>query len=289
MDRVLVTDASGVPGRAAVEIFSRQGLGVVAAVGDEAQAGVFEAEEQVDEVRVVDMTDPEDIFGALEGCDGMYLCPPLEQGMKKNGHNAILAAKQAALSHIVICSCMGASFDAHWRLGREYGFVDLQAEQSEIPFTVLRPNVFMQEFSLNLVEQIKTGVLALPHAGRKVSWVDARDVAACAVAAFADAQEYAGKSYVITGPDSLTGQDVAGILGKACGREIAYRDMPEEEYAEALKSAGEPDWNVEMLLSRARIISRDMAWNATGAVRHITGSDPVSLAGFADEHAGIWK
>ncbi|WP_147819409.1 NmrA family NAD(P)-binding protein [Salidesulfovibrio onnuriiensis] len=282
--QIFVTGAAGTVGSAMVGELKARGFSVVAGVREESRGQGLGA----DEVRAMDLAAPETIFHAMQGCRGMVLVLPLVEQMKKYGHNAVLAAKEAGIEHIVRSSGMGSSFDAHWRLGREHGAVDLAVEQSGLGHTILRPNVFMQNFTTHLAGAVKRGVLPLPYKEARVSYTDVRDIAACAAAVFENRGEHDGKVYALTGPEPLTGADVASILSDA-GVPVEYAPVEEPEYRQALLDAGAPQWNVDMLVSLARIIRRDMAWNVTGAVEYLTGAKPRSLAAFAAEHAHIWK
>lgn len=281
--RIFVTGAAGTVGSAVVRELVARGFSVVAGVRDESR-GLNPGAEAV---RAMDLADPESVYHAMEGCQGMVLALPLVERMRKYGHNVMLAAKEAGIEHVVRSSGMGASFDAHWRLGREHGGVDLLVEESGMGFTILRPNVFMQNFTTVLARTIGRGELFLPYGQSRVSYIDVRDVAACVAAAFENREEHDGKTYALTGPESLSGADVASIFSGA-GVSVEYTAQEEPEYKEAMLGAGMPQWNLDMLVSLARIIRRDMAWNVTGAVEHITGREPRSLASFAAGHAAVW-
>lgn len=282
--QIFVTGAAGTLGSAVVRKLSERGFSVVAGVREEARGAAPGA----DHVRTMDLADPETIFHAMEGCRGMVLTLPLVEQMKKYGHNAVLAAREAGLEHIVRTSGMGSSFDAHWRLGREHGAVDLAVEESGLGHTILRPNVFMQNFATHLAAPIRQGVLPLPHKDAKVSFIDSRDIAACVAAALENRDEHNGKTYALTGPAPLTGQDVAETFTDA-GLPVEYANVEEPDYKQSLLDVGLPQWNVDMLVSLARIIRRDMAWNVTKAVEYMTGSAPRPLAEFVSANAHTWK
>ena len=47
---------------------------------------------------------------------------------------------------------------------------------------------------------------------------------------------------------------------------FSYSSIPEEEYMAALREAGVPEWNVNMLVSLTRVIKLGMAGNVTKAL-----------------------
>lgn len=279
--KIFVTDAATLAGAAIVEELSGRGHDVVAAGPARTGQTVPGAT-----VKEVDTLDQQAMADAMQGCETMIVAVPLTQDMKKIGNAAVKAAAETGIQHIVSVSCAGASFDAHWRLGREYGFVDLIAEESGIPFTVLRPNVFMQEIVNDHETAIREqSLLSLPHGKAQVSFMDARDLGLCVHAVLEAMDEHAGKTYALTGPEPLSGTELAELLGNAADKPVRWEEQPEAAYSQALSKAGASDWVVEMLVSRARIIRRDMAWNATGAVKYLTGQPPRAFADLARENA----
>ncbi len=284
---VFVTDAATRAGVAIVEELSARGHAVTAAVLREGMNGGDISLPGVQWTHSVDESDPQSLLEAMQGCEALVLAVPLAENMKKVGSNAIKAASKAGVRHVVSISCMGASFDAHWRLGREYGFVDLMAEESGIPFTVLRPNMFMQEVFENQSAIVREeSVIRMAHGDAQVSFMDANDLGTCVCSVLEAGGEHAGKTYALTGPEPLSGQDLAGLLTDAAQKEVGWEGLAEAEYSQTLVDAGVAPWVVEMLVSRSRIIRRDMAWNATGAVQFLTGNQPKTFAEFAREHAG---
>jgi uncharacterized protein YbjT (DUF2867 family) len=240
------------------------------------------------EARVFDLADKDSIVAAMAGCDRLFLALPLVEKMTRYGRLAVDAAKEAGIGYIVRSSAYGASSDAHWRLGREHGMVDQFVEDSGIPFTVLRPNTFMQNFSTILAPSIKAGVIALPEEAYKVSYIDVRDIAACAARLFNDNEGYTDGFYALTGPRGLTLADVAETIAAAAGIEVRYTPVEEESFIEELDKSGMPEWNRNMLVSLSRVVKLGMMGNVTQAVEYLTGTPARTFTDFAAEHADAW-
>ncbi|WP_285907135.1 SDR family oxidoreductase [Pseudodesulfovibrio pelocollis] len=286
MGSVFVTGATGVIGSAVLASLREAGVDVVA--GAHAPEGAEALARDGVQARVFDFSDQESMTRAMQGCDRLFLALPLAEGMARRGHLAVQAAKAAGIGHIVRASAYAASSDAHWRLGREHGTVDQFVEDSGIPFTILRPNAVMQRFATTLAPMVRAGQLALPEEDARVSYIDARDIGACAARLFLDDATHHGRTYALTGPQGISLAEVAAILTKATGREVAYRPVDEAVYMEALARDGVPEWTVNMLVSLTRVVKLGMAGNVTGAVAHLTGHEPRAFAAFAAEHADAW-
>jgi uncharacterized protein YbjT (DUF2867 family) len=100
--------------------------------------------------------------------------------------------------------------------------------------------------------------------------VDIRDISAVAARIFTSSG-HEGKTYVITGPEALTYQQVAETLSSVLGRKIEYVDVPLAAAADGMRQSGMPDWN-------ARVVSELLGHFATGAAASVSDTIPRLLA-----------
>ena len=115
----------------------------------------------------------------------------------------------------------GATPLGHWR-GEE-------ALRALFPTTAIRPNIFMQHFlTVPGLYTARAERFYLPTGGGRVSWLDARDIAAAAAALVlaspSDRKEYEGRAYELSGPQAVTAAELAGILGLAARRCLEHVD-----------------------------------------------------------------
>lgn len=287
MSSIFIAGAAGNIGTALLGALKDTDAAVVAGVHSPEKAEALTA--QGVEARVMDFNDPDSMTAAMAGCDRMFLVLPLVEKMTRYGHLAVTAAKSAGIEYIVRSSGYAASSDAHWRLGRENGMVDQFVEDSGIPFTVLRPNSFMQNYTTVLADMVRAGVIALPEEDASVSYIDVRDIADCAAKLLLDSSGFENSYYALTGPEGLPLAEVARKISAASGREVTYQPVTEEAHIEALLGAGIPEWTVNMLISLSRVIKLGMAGNVTKAVEYLTGNPARSFDAFVTEHADVWK
>ena len=116
-------------------------------------------------------------------------------------------------------------------------------KQSGIPYTILRANYFMQNLFGN-AEQIKQGAFTNGPGAKRTALLDARDIAAVAVAALTE-EGHAGKTYDLNGPELLDGNAQAVVFSSVLGRPVRYLDVSGEDFIGQLKSFGLPAWMVE--------------------------------------------
>ncbi|WP_456294112.1 NmrA family NAD(P)-binding protein [Streptomyces lydicus] len=156
---------------------------------------------------------------------------------------------------------------------------------SGLPWTVLAPNGFLQNF-LGLVPALRPGTLALPAADAAVSYVDARDVAEVAAAVLAtDGHE--GAVHEVTGPESLTHHEIARQLGGALGRDVTYRAGTPEQARAALLGSGVPEWQADGLVELYGLYATGAASAVTDTVPRLLGRPARSLATFLTDHTAL--
>lgn len=228
---------------------------------------------------LADTDDAEAASSAMQKTDILVLGLPLADGMVERGFSLVNAAKAVGVRHIVFLSRYAAAHDAHWRLGRETGRIDLAVEQSGLPFTILRPNTLMSAaFTLPPDGQ---DTIRLPGADAAVSYLHPADLSRCILAVANAVDDHAGRTYAVTGPEALSPREAVAIMAEAAGRPLSAVDVDEGEYTAMLMGEGRSQWQVEMLISLTRIGIRGMMRNVTGAVKHLTGHEPRPFSEYA--------
>ena len=165
-------------------------------------------------------------------------------------------------------------------------------EDSGIAYTFLRPNAFMQNFVNFYSHTIKEqDVLSLPTGDGKVSFVDARDIAAVAVQVLVNNIDgkYNGKTYDITGPEALSYHDAVRILSEQVGKKLSYVNVSEDDAFNAMKEIGLNDWLIKTILEGYNNLRKGYFSPITNVVEEITGRKPVSFKDFAKDHAEVFR
>ena len=147
---------------------------------------------------------------ACTGADRIYLVTPAHLDMRQWKANAIAAAKSAGVQHVVLATGLGASPKAGLTFGKWHSEAQELLKESGLDWTFIQPTYFMQNLLWQADSIAKTGVYH-DDLGGPVSWIDARDIADVAAEALTGAG-HAGKGYGLTGPEALTGEDIAAIL-----------------------------------------------------------------------------
>jgi uncharacterized protein YbjT (DUF2867 family) len=266
-------------------------LGATGTIGRHVAAGL--AERPVDARAVVrdptrtdvplplvhgDLSRPQTLRAAFEGVERLLLLTPHGPEQDLQEAAAVEAAVAAGVQQIVKISGGAPSLGpngpsptavGHWRAER-------LIEASGLRWTFLRPSFLMQ----NLLSLPLTGGLLLAPMGHApIAMIDARDVAACAVAALtADDRDGA---WHLTGPAGVTFTDVAPHLGAR-----RYVNVPRKVAAAAMRKRGATPFEVDHAMGMAGYLASGADGAPTNDVRRLTGRAPRSLAQFFDDEKG---
>jgi len=276
MSTTLVIGASGTVGSELSRLLAAQGQTVRRATSQAPTHG--------DQVQV-DLVSGRGIAAALDGVDRAFLlAPPGHTNQHELLGPVIDAARERGLRRVVLMSAMGANADDHAPLRR----AELQLERSGLPWNVIRPNWFMQNFHTFWLHGILAqGCILLPVGRAKGSFIDARDIAAVA-ASLLSRDDLAGRDFDLTGAEALDHDEVAALIARETGRDIRFQDITPEAMLEGLIGAGLPRDYAEFLVLILGFFKAGYAERTTDAVQVITGRAPRRIADYVREHRQAW-
>jgi uncharacterized protein YbjT (DUF2867 family) len=291
VETILVLGATGTVGSEVV----RQLLGTTDVNIKAAARSVEEIKNlEGDKVKAVpvDYNKPESLKEALKNVDKLFLLTPDVPNAHEFASNLVNEAKKAEVIHIVKQSIMGADLKADVGTMRLHRQAEKIIEQSGIPFTFLRPNEFMQNFINFHSHSIKSNnAFYIPLEDAKVSVVDVRDIAAVAVKSLTENgnNKHNNKTYLITGPESLSYNQMAEILSNATGKKISYVNVSEEEARGAMKEMGMDDWLINTISELFNYFRKGYASQVYSGVEEITGKKPTTFAQFAKDYVEAFR
>lgn len=279
---ILVTGATGKNGVEIIRRLSGRKERVRAMV--RRQDGILRATPNVAlEYVEADFDDPASLRKALSGVQRAFLVTNSSEQVEERQLRFVGLAREAGVKHIVYLSQLHAVSDSPLRFLRYHAAVEEALRTSGISYTNLRPNFYMQGL-LMIGRSIATeGRFFAPAGDARVSVVDVRDVAAAAVVALTRSG-HEGKTYDITGPEALTHAEMAAQLSEALHRPVAFIDVPEQEFREALRGFHMPDWQADGLIEDYAHYRRGEASNISSAVQEVTGESPRPFTAFARDY-----
>jgi NAD(P)H dehydrogenase (quinone) len=125
----------------------------------------------------------------------------------------------------------------------------------------------------------------VPFGRGKTSPVAAADVARVVAAVLADPGPHLGRIYELTGPRSQDMHGVAREYSDALNREVAYVDIPPENWQRELERAGLPEHLTRHLVTMAELNRAGRYDRMTDGVERVTGRPAMSVREFVLRHA----
>lgn len=238
---IAVTGATGHLGRLVVESLEDRGVEpheIVAAVRSPKKADDL-AERGV-EVRRADYDEPETLGEAFDGVDRLLLISSNEIGRRADQHRTVIdAAKEAGVGFIAYTS--GPYADrSPMKLMTEHKATEEKIRSSGIPYAILRNGWYMENYTATLDQVLEHGAVLGSAGDGKISGATRADLAeAAAVVISGDGHE--GAVYELGGDEAFTMSEFAEDVSEQSGQDVVYRDLPPEEYTEALVGAGLPE------------------------------------------------
>ncbi|MCX7867173.1 SDR family oxidoreductase [Limisphaera sp. VF-2] len=281
MQTILVTGSTGNLGRAVVAALATGGFQVRAAARDPGKLGSHPG---VEPVRFV-YEQPDTHAPALSGVDGLFLiAPPLDPEAAAKLNPVIDLARRSGVRRVVLTSALGVDAVEEAPLRR----VERHLMASGLPFTILRPNFFMENFSTGfLAPMVRQGGIWLAAGDGKTSFISVEDIAAVAVAVFR--KDSPPRECNLTGPEALDHAEVAAILSRVTGRSITYHALTEEQMLENFRRAGLPEGAVQYAANLYRAVRAGHAARITPDVEQVSGRKPMTFREFAQRKAAAWR
>ncbi|MGW4126067.1 NAD(P)H-binding protein [Nocardia sp. NPDC004711] len=278
---ILVLGSTGRTGRRVVTMLAEQGHTVRAAsrTPGSPQAPVTPV--------YFDWTDPATYRPALDGVDAIYqvLQPasadPTDEVAALLKDAAAVGVRRVVHVSNATAHLSGEDFPMHR--------VERLLQAGPVPATILRPNVFDENFSEHpaIVAGVRAGVVAVPAGQARVAPISVEDIAAvAAVALTQDGHQH--KTYSLTGPDSLSFSDMTALVADAARRPVRYQAMAPAEFREAMLGGGAPGHVAEFYATMYEGIRNGWASDVSADVEQITGRSPVSFGDYARATAPVW-
>lgn len=228
-----------------------------------------------------DFTDPSTFEPAFSGVDRVYLLSPAGYTDQAGLVGPVLDFAIARKVKIVFQTAMGVDASDEIPFRR----LELQIERSGAPFVILRPNWFSDNVGTYWLSQVRAGEVRLPAADGRTSFVDARDIAACAVAALTS-DRFDGKAWDLTGPEAVTYADVAAALGKTLGKPVRYAAIDDATFVAEWAAAGMSEAYAKALSVIFGYVRLNYPARVTDAVETLTGDKPRPFDAYIRDNAG---
>ena len=223
---IAVTGATGQQGGAVARKLLTDGWKVRALTRDVDKPAAQELASLGAELVPGDMDNRAELDLALKGAYGVFSVQNFWlpnvgfDGEIRQGKNVADAARAAGVEHLVFSSVGAAQrglgqkhFESKW-------IVEQYMHSLDIPYTILRPAAFFENFNWERASILNGTFNAIglrPEKERQL--IAAEDIAVFVALAFADPEQYLGKTIELAG-DALTESQIAETFAKVIGRPV---------------------------------------------------------------------
>jgi uncharacterized protein YbjT (DUF2867 family) len=281
MMTVLVTGFRGKTGRQVAAALLRRGAAVRGCVRSAEGPGVAGVT-----LTRFDWREPATWPAALAEVEAMYLLRP-NTADPASAITSLLKAGRG-LKHVVFLSEIDAGNRPE---GTDERNTERALTSSPIPWTILRPNWFMQNFTEPgfYLESIRDkGELEVPTSGQATSFVDTRDIGEVAATALLE-NGHEQRSYTLTGPAAITWAEVGRLIGRAAGHRVRYVDPPLADHLESLSREGAAKSKVDYLRRIYGCIRDGQTSMVSTDIEQVVGRPARSFAAFVAENLKLWR
>ena len=274
---ILVTGAGGNVGSALLADLRDAGVETRAAYRDPDKTAKAIASGQP--AVTVDLAEPRTLPGAFDGVDAVFLLGAMSPAQTAHELNALAAARVAG-ARVVKLSVWRADEELS-PVARLHRPVERAVFASGLPWTVLRPNFYLQNFLRQPIHE--SGEFSFPLINAPISFIDAGDIARVA-ARVLTTDGHHGRIYDLTGPKELTYVEAAAVFSAVLGKKVRYVGLPDEQARAAMLGRGMPEFHADALIEVARAYRDGGAETVTPAVPDLTGREALGFADFVAQH-----
>lgn len=243
MAKILVTGVTGVVGKGTVEHLLKKGVPASQIVGlSRKKEEIEDLAAKGIEVRFGDYFDYDSLLRAFEGIDKVMLTSTIAFTDRFTQHyNAITAARQAGVKHVVYMSIMRK--EGSGRIMPGITESDLFTEQvlrsSGLDYTILYHPPFTDLLSAYYGPDPYENGIKVPANNGKMAPAT-RDELAEAHAEILSAPGHENKTYSLGGSDAVSFADIAKILAAIKGQPVPFTTIAAEEYIDMKVTQGFP-------------------------------------------------
>lgn len=259
-ETILIIGAAGNNGSATIDSLVKKQLAntkVRAAVRSVEQATKLTEKYPSIETVLIDLDKAETLTAAFKDADKVLMIPGNVEQRELHAKNAVDAAVAAgSVKQFVFFSVVGSEYESIL-FGKQFRAGEKYLEQSNLNWTHLR-TIFFQDNFFGWADGIKQGALYLGVREGRFAPLNIADIGEIA-ANILTTKGHDKKAYNITGPELLSGEDMAVEFTNVTGKEVAYVSPTLEQTLDSLLSAGFPQWQAEGMLELFEVFATDQA------------------------------
>ena len=169
------------------------------------------------------------------------------------------------------------------RFVRSHREIAAHLEASGLPVSYLAPSIYLETLLAAAKRVRRAAMLYVPSGSGRAAYVAASDVADVA-ARVLTSPGHEERTYVLTGPEALTGQQLARRISTVFARDVGYADLPAAQAREELLASGLSQWEVDGALELYDWVRQGGAAKVTADVPEVTGHPATRVEDWLDDN-----
>jgi len=281
---ILVTGATGKIGTAVTEQLLEHGEVKVRALVRRKDGRSERLQKLGAELVLADLFDPPQVEAAVRGVQRIAYLPPWHPHVLNSGVLFAGGAQRAGVEAIVGLTQWLASPTHPAISTRQMWLLDRLLDRIPgVAHVTVNPGFFAADYLLPLPLATLFGIFPWPAGGGRNAPASNEDIARVMVASLLDPERHAGRTYHPTGPQMLSGADMARIIGEVVGRRVRHVDISGPQMMRALRVAGRRFGMDDFLQAQFRWFLEETrlgTWEVGGVtthVRDVAGVEPESF------------
>lgn len=233
--------------------------------------------------------DPSNIDGCIQvmkDVDELVIIPPPSMDKLECVKHCLKSAEKAKVKFVVLVSMYGVD-EPDFLFGEAYRQLEECMKDPNYPaHCIVRPQYYVQNLLL-LRDQVRKGELPFPIGKGKFAPIDADDVGDVVCKILKEPSAHAGKIYNLTGPDSMTSDQIAKVFSKVIGTEVKPTDDAVTAKSHLKQSI--PSHELLGVLELYQVIASGKLSESTKDAEHLLGHPGTSMEQWAKEHVEMFK
>jgi len=283
---ILVGGATGRTGGAAIDTLLGMGMPVRAYVRfDDGRAEALRGR-GVD-VAVGDLTNIDDIRGAMEGIRSAYFLHPIAPGIIGAAAYFAQAAKEAGVTAIVNMSQISARRESKSHAAQDHWISERVFDWSGVATTHLRPTFFAEwlvypQFAKEIWARKR---IEFPFGNGRHAPIAADDQGRVIAHILANPAGHEGKVYTLHGPVEMNHTEIAAEMSEVLGAKIEYAPTSIDDFNVKIeKSYKFHPFLAQHLVEVAQNYQDGIFAGTNDVVERITGTPALSVRAFLEKH-----
>jgi uncharacterized protein YbjT (DUF2867 family) len=282
---ILISGATGAVGRPLIDLLSAAGADIRAVTRNPQAANLPTGVEVVEG----DPSQPATIADALRGVTALFLNP---RAIGKAADELLRLAREQGVKRVVAMSALNVDFDLARQPSRLHGEYNKEVEAAAVASGLEWVALRSGSYAINAIGmwagQIRAGgVVRGPYSESAWAPLHEQDIAAVSAHALLT-DELVGMRPVLTGPQSLTQEEMVTTIGDAIGRPLRFQEVPPEAAKQGMIQGGFPAALADGFLTmqaesygQRGLVSRE--------IEKILGRPGLTFAEWAADHAAAFR